>query len=73
MTASSKLQVLDRYREASFRVRLDGILERYTGRPGRRVDDAYETLQALLVPPKRNATGVANRFSGWLRRVLGGA
>ena len=73
MTASSILQVLDRYREASFRVRLDGILERYTGRPGRRVDDAYETLQALLVPPKRDATGAANRFSGWLRRVLGGA
>jgi hypothetical protein len=56
-----------------FGVRLDGILEPYTGRPGRRVDDAYETLQALLVPPKRDATGAANMFSGWLRRILGGA
>jgi hypothetical protein len=72
MTAYSILQILIDIGNP-FGVRLDGILEPYTGRPGRRVDDAYETLQALLVPPKRDATGAANMFSGWLRRILGGA
>ncbi|SAK53555.1 hypothetical protein AWB83_01406 [Caballeronia ptereochthonis] len=71
MAASPILQILDRFKEPSFRTQLNKTLEAYTGRAGQRVEYAFDTLRRLLTPMDSRATRQPRAFSNnWLRRIL---
>ncbi len=69
LTALSILSVLERYRNPAFWIYVSEILKRYTGQPGCRVDDTYESLCALFEDPSDGKSTTFFQGWRWLRNM----